>query len=715
MSTLARRKRRQHHGSPVKWLVFILCVFVVLVAGAVGAGGLWALRIYNSAPALSELHPRKQTRVTKIYGADGSQLGVIHADTIREPVAGSKITPWLKKSTVAIEDKNFFKEGGVDVQAIVRAGWRDLKAGGKPLQGASTITQQLVRNLYIAHPSQTIRRKIIEAHLANEENDSHPKDWILTTYLNTAPYGTNGGATAIGVQAAAETYYSRPASKLTLRQAALIAGLPQAPSEYNPLLHPHAALQRRNDVLRALLKQRYITADQYSRAVEKGLGLHPSRRYSRIRQPYIFNYVQRELIQRYGINTVRTGGLKVYTTIRPRLQEAAQKAVDACAVCYPNGGPASALASVDPDTGEIVALASSQHYSGSSQFNFAAQAHRQPGSSFKTFVLTTAIKQGVDPDSTYYDGSSPKTLDLPGGGAPWTVNNAEPGKGTMSLTDATINSVNAVFAQLVLDVGVQDFADTAYSMGITSPLGVSAHGHPCKRGSSCYIPPAAAIGGLSEGVTPLEMADAYATLADGGVHHPPTAIAKVVFPDGHVDRPARASGRRVLTQGEAYDVTRILERVITQGTGAGYTSIGCSSEAGKTGTTDGLSDAWFVGYTPLFSTAVWTGHPLSRTYTGFGGPTSGPIWRSYMEAAQGHDCANFPVPTELPALSALRSGRTSSAAAVAPSVTPGPPGTTPLTPTPTPTNGTGGTPAPTPTTPAAPTPTPAAPAPTATP
>jgi penicillin-binding protein 1A len=676
MSSMARRRRRRRRGSWLKWLVLIAAIFVVLAAAGAGSGGIWALRIYNSAPALSHLPPRKQSRVTKIYAADGSQLGVIHSGTIREPVAGDRITPSLKDATVAIEDKNFFKEGGIDLQAITRAGWRDLRAGGKPLQGASTITQQLVRNLYISHPRETIRRKIIEAHLANEENDTHSKDWILTAYLNTAPYGTNRGATALGVQAAAETYYSRSAKQLTLRQAAMIAGLPQAPSQYNPLLHPHRALERRNQVLRAMLKQRYVTAPQYERAVKHGLGLDPSRRYSRIRQPYIFNYVQRELIQRYGRNAVRTGGLKVYTTIRPRLQEAAQRAVDACAVCYPNGGPASALASVDPDTGEIVALASSQHYSGSSQFNFAAQAHRQPGSSFKPFVLTTAIKQGVDPNSTYYDGSSPKTLVPPGGGAPWTVNNAEPGKGTMSLTDATVNSVNAVFAQLVLDVGVQKFADTAYAMGITSPLGVTAHGHPCKRGVGCYIPPAAAIGGLSEGVTPLEMASAYATLADGGVRHTPTAIAKVVFHDGHVDRPGHATGHRVLTPGEAYEVTRILEGVITKGTGAGYTSIGCRSEAGKTGTTDGLSDAWFVGYTPLYSTAVWTGHPLSRSFTGFGGPTSGPIWRSYMEAAQGHHCPDFPVPAQPPALSGLRSGHAGSRQP-SPTASPGPTGLTP--------------------------------------
>ena len=416
-------------------------------------------------------------------------------------------------------------------------------------------------------------------------------------------------------------------------------------------------------MLRALLKQRYITADQYTRAVEKGLGLHPSRRYSRIRQPYIFNYVQRELIQRYGINTVRTGGLKVYTTISPRLQDAAQKAVDACAVCYPNGGPASALASVDPDTGEIVALASSQHYSGNSQFNFAAQAHRQPGSSFKPFVLTTAIKQGVDPNSTYYDGSSPKTLTLPGGGAPWTVNNAEPGNGTMSLTDATVNSVNAVFAQLVLDVGVQ--AVRRHRVLDGDHL---AAGHHRPRPSLQARRSAA-----TSRRRPRSAASARASRRSRWptpTPRWPTAASTTPRPRSRRSSSptATSTGRPAppatacSPPGEAYEVTRILEGVITKGTGAGYTSIGCGSEAGKTGTTDGLSDAWFVGYTPLYSTAVWTGHPLSRSYTGFGGPTSGPIWRSYMEAAQGNHCPDFPVPAELPALGALHSGRTSSAA-----------------------------------------------------
>jgi penicillin-binding protein 1A len=651
-------RRRQRRGSPLGWLLFGFFALVLPVAAA-GVGAAWVLRIYDTAPALDELRPLRQAAVSTVYAADGSRLGVIHFDTTREPVPGYRIAPALKRATVAIEDKNFYSEGGIDPQAIIRAGWLDLRAGGKPLQGGSTITQQLVRDLYMKHPRDTLKRKIVEAHLANEENDRHSKDWILTQYLNTASYGTNGGTTAVGVQAAAETYFSKPARRLTLREAALLAGLPQAPSEYNPLLHPRRARARRNEVLRAMEKQGEISARRYARAVRAGLELHPSHRYTRVREPYIFNLVRRELVRRYGIDTVKRGGLRVSTTIDPRLEADAQRAVDACAVCYPDGGPASALASVDPSDGAIVALASSQHYSGRSQFNFAAQAHRQPGSSFKTFVLTTAIKQGIDPNSTYYDGSSPMTLTIPGG-IPWTVHNAEPGHGTMSLETATWNSVDVVYAQLALDVGVSNFAHTAYDMGITSPLGSDADGHPCRTGHSCYVPPAASIGGLGEGVTPLEMANAYATLADGGIHHRATTIAKVVFPNGRVDRPAHAHGTRVLTPGQAYEVTRILEGVITHGTGDGFTSIGCRSEAGKTGTTDNESDAWFVGYTPRFSTAVWTGHPLSRAFTGYGGPTSGPIWRAYMEAAQGHDCPDFAVPAQMPALSPLHGGRAAS-------------------------------------------------------
>jgi len=663
MTQRARRRRRRLRDSGRKKLLLGLGVPLTVVGFGAIAGAAWVISVYNSAPSLASLEPITRGAVSKVYAADGSLIGVIHSDKIRQPIASAQIPQDLKDATVAIEDRRFYSHGGIDPSAIIRAGWEDLTAGGKPVEGGSTITQQLVRNLYIADPQDTLRRKIIEAHLANDEEDQHTKDWILTKYLNTASYGTNEGATAIGVEAAAETYYSEHARDLTLPQSATIAGLPQAPSQYNPLINPRAALARRNEVLRAMQQQGDITTSEYATAAGQGLGLHPGHQYNRIRQPYIFDLVKQELEDRYGLNTVQNGGLKVYTTIQPRLQEAAQSAVDSCSVCYPDGGPASALASVDPANGEIVALASTQRYSPSSQFNFAAHAQRQPGSSFKVYDLTTAIEQGIDPDTTYYNGSSPVTLTIPGGSS-WTVNNAEPGGGTMALTQATWDSVNAVFAQLGLDVGPANIAKTAYQMGITSPLGVKgSRDIPCKIGPHCFIPPADAIGGLSVGVTPLEQADAYATLANGGVHHDATAIDRVVFPSGKVDEPSADEGKRVLTDGEAYEVTKVLEGVITSGTGAGYTDMGCHAEAGKTGTSEDLSDAWFVGYTPLYSTAVWTGHPLSRASTGFGGPTSGPIWRSFMEAAQGGDCPDFEVPSSLPSLSAFHGKHTASGSA----------------------------------------------------
>jgi penicillin-binding protein 1A len=628
-------------------------VVVAVLLVAFGVAASWAINVYNEAPPLASLKPVQNGRSSAIYAADGTLIGFIKSSSIRQPVSSKALPQNLKNATVAIEDKGFFDHGALDYASIVRAAWKDALAGGKPVQGASTITQQLVRNLYIQNPEETIKRKIIEAHLAYEMEEAHSKQWILTAYLNTAPYGTVEGSTAVGAEAAAQTYFAEPAKNLTLTEAALIAGLPQAPSEYNPFLDPRAAIVRRNEVLTAMEEQGYISQSRYQAAVHSGLGLHPGHKYQLIRDPFLFDLVQQELISRYGINTVRNGGLKAYTTIDPELQEKAEAAVASCTksgFCYPEGGPAAGLASVNPENGEIVALASTKGSAGEEEFNYAWQAHRQPGSSFKAYVLTTAIKQGIDPYTTYYNGTSPITLQLPGGGT-WTVHNAEPGGGVMPLSQATWDSVNVVFAQLDLDVGPENVTHTAHQMGIEAPL---------------ESVPAEAIGGLRVGVTPLEMADAYATLADGGIHHHPTAISKVEFPSGKVEEVDSGEGDRVLTEGQAYEVTKLLEGVITQGTGAGYTYMGCRSEAGKTGTSEGLSDAWFVGYTPLYSTAVWVGHPQSREYTGFGGPTAGPIWRTFMESAAAGNCPEFKVPSNLPELSALSSEHTRSSTEVSP-------------------------------------------------
>src|SRR3954451_22854990 len=255
MTQRARRRRRRLRDSGRKKLLLALGVPLSLAGIGVIAGAVWVISAYNSAPSLATLRPITKGAVSKVYASDGSLIGVIHSDTIRQPVSSERIPQDLKNATVAIEDRRFYSHGGVDPSAIIRAGWEDLLAGGKPVEGGSTITQQLVRNLYIANPEETVKRKIIEAHLANDEEDAHSKSWILNKYLNTAPYGTNNGATAIGAEAAAETYFSKHASELSLPEAAMIAGLPQAPSQYNPFLNPRAAIARRNDVLLAMQQQ----------------------------------------------------------------------------------------------------------------------------------------------------------------------------------------------------------------------------------------------------------------------------------------------------------------------------------------------------------------------------------------------------------------------------------------------------------------------------
>jgi penicillin-binding protein 1A len=651
MATRTRRRRRQPHKTRWHKIVIPIVLVIGALAAAGGIAAAWALNVYNSAPPLDSLKPVQKGRTSAIYTADGKLIGYIKSENVRQPISGGEIPKVLKNATISIEDKNFWQHGALDYPGIVRAAIKDIAAGGKPVQGASTITQQLVRNLYIRHPEDTLKRKIKEAHLAEELFEAHNRRWILNSYLNTAPYGTNEGQTALGVEAASQTYFDKPAKELNLTEAAMIAGLPQAPSEYNPFLDPKAALQRRNEVLGTMWEQGYITHARFLKARTSGLGLHAGHRYTHVNDPFLYRLVEQELIERYGINTVRNGGLRAYTTINPELQEDAEAAVASCTesgVCWEGGGPATGLASVDPKTGAILALASTPGEEGEEEFNYAWQAHRQPGSSFKPYVLATAIKQGVDPKDTYYDGTSPMTLEIPGGGT-WTVNNDEPGGGTMSLEQATWDSINVVYAQLDLDVGPENVTETAHSMGIEAPL---------------QSVPAEAIGGLAYGVTPLEQADGYATLADGGVHHDPTAISKVEFPDGKVDEIESEEGERALTPGQAYDVTNVLKGVISEpgATGNGYTNLesGCSEVAGKTGTSEEESDAWFVGYTPEFSTAVWVGHPKSRESTGFGGPTAGPIWKYYMDAATAGECPAFEEPSSLPELSALTGGHTTS-------------------------------------------------------
>ena len=631
MTQRSRRRHRRRGGAGPKLLLAAGGV-VVLIAIAAVVVASWVLDVAAKAPSLAACKPVDRGGNSTLYAGDGSKLGVVASDEALTPISIDRVPKELQLATVAIEDQRFYQHGGLDPEGILRAALKDLEAG-KAVEGGSTITQQLVRNLCISDPQRNLDRKIIEAKLAIEYSQRHSKRQILGQYLNTASYGTVDGSTAVGVQAASLIYFSKPAWKLALPQAALLAGLPQAPSEYNPILNPRAALARRNEVLRKMAKLGYVSHGRERAAERDGLELRVSGSYFKHRQPYFFDYVENELIAEYGVNTVRKGGLKVYTAIDPQLQRAG---LDAMRSTLPySTDPASALVSIDPSTGYIKAMASSSSY-GRSQFNLAAQGHRQPGSTFKAFVLTTAIKQGIDPYSTYYT-SKPLDLNLPKWGH-WTVHTADMGyQGRVNLQQATVTSDNTVFAQLDLDVGPANVAATAKSMGIATKLdGIPAEG----------------IGGLRIGVSPLEMADAYATLADGGIHRNPIAIRKVVFPSGRVDRPERADPKRVISPAVAYEVTRLLHDNITGGTGtAAYT--GCAGQAGKTGTTDSYTDAWFAGYQPNLATVVWVGYPQSNDIsmtsvhgiTVFGGTFPAEIWNSVYSNG-GVPCEDFTAPAQ---------------------------------------------------------------------
>ena len=309
MATRVRRRRRKPHHPIWHKVAIPLGVLAGLVLIGGGIGVAWALSVYNSAPPLESLKPVQKGRSSAIYAADGSLIGFIRSENVRQPLPAKSLPQVLREATVAIEDKNFYEHGALDYEGIARALVKDIEAGA-PVQGASTITQQLVRNLYISNPQNTIERKLKEAKLAVEFDEKHGKEWILTEYLNTAPYGTVEGQTAVGAEAAAQTYFSKPAKELNLTEAAMLAGLPQAPSEYNPFLDPKAALKRRNEVLVAMADEGYITQEELRDASTRGLGIDAGKKYQVIKDPFLFDLVQNELIERYGINTVRNGGLK---------------------------------------------------------------------------------------------------------------------------------------------------------------------------------------------------------------------------------------------------------------------------------------------------------------------------------------------------------------------------------------------------------------------
>lgn len=612
------RRRRAHRR--MRRIVVLAIASVAVVTSGVAVAGLVLVGDPDVVPGcvLSSEHARVIGRDSFLFARDGSELGAVPTSHNREPVPLARVSPWLPRATVAIEDRRFWSHGALDYAGIARAAWADVKAH-RVVQGGSTITQQFVRDRYLPDARMTLLRKLKEACLAVQLQHVWSKPRILQGYLNLVFYGHH----AYGAEAAARTYFATTARGLTLAQAALLAGLPQAPSVYDPFKHPHAAQARRDDVLAAMRSAGMISPMRYRAALSTRLKLHAGRRYAFVHARSYFQYALRELTRRVGARRARHGGLVVQTTVDPRMQGLAQRAIRGR--LRHRDDPAAALVAIDPRSGAIRAMAASAPGHPQLEFNLASQSRRQAGSSFKVFTLTAAVEKGISLNSVW-NGPPSLTINsrrcLNATGA-WQVHNyADESAGTMTLAQAIAHSVNTIFAQVVMRVGPARAVDVAHRMGIVSPL---------KPVCSITLGP--------EGVSPLEMTRAFATLAARGVRHRAQALRRVTAADGDVLARLRRAGTRALAARVAARVTSALRGVVLAGTGRAA-DIGRPA-AGKTGTAENFKDAWFCGYVPQLAACAWLGYPQAEIpmhdVEGFaqvvGGSIPARVWHDFISQA----------------------------------------------------------------------------------
>jgi len=602
-------------------LIALVALIAVLITGGIVYASLSA-----SLPNPDVAQGRGRDQSSVILDRSGRLLARLYAEQNRSDKKLNQIPAILRRATIATEDKRFYEHKGVDPMGIARAVVTDVVLR-KKAQGGSTITQQYVKQAFVTD-ERTLKRKVMEAMLANRIEQKHSKDEILELYLNTIYFGHG----AYGVESAAQAYFGKGVEKLTLPEAAMIAGVIKSPGRYSPYLDPEAAKGRRDTVLGQMRDQNYITAEEYDAAVAspiKTAGLkHPS-----AKAPYFVEWIKQQLAEEYGQDQLYRGGLRVKTTLDLPTQEAAERAI--AATLDRKGDPSAAIVSIRPGTGEVVAMVGGRDFK-SQQFNVAVQGQgRQPGSAFKPFVLATALANGISPSKAYESG--PAKLNV--GSQVWSVTGASGGrKGPMRLREATEKSVNSVYAQLILEVKPEEVVKTAELMGL--PQGITPV-------------PAIALGGLETGVTPLEMANAYATLAAGGRESTPYGITEVKDSKGTTLFSAKAKTKDAIDPAVAYLTTDILKGVISKGTGTAA-AIGRPA-AGKTGTTQENRDAWFVGYTPQLATAVWMGYPEGakamssvhgRQVTGGSFPAQ--MWSRFMKAAlKNQPVVNFQKPAGL--------------------------------------------------------------------
>lgn len=582
---MVSRARRSKHAARRERAGFRLGVVGIVIAGVLVVGlfaviGLCAVWLQD-LPDYTDASAYNVAEKTKIYASDGTTLlGELYLEN-RDPIELSEMGEYVTKGTVATEDERFYEHNGVDLFGIARAVWVNVTGTGH--EGASTITQQFVRNTILADEAteSTLKRKVREAYIALQLEQMYSKEEILQMYLNTINYG-NG---AYGIQAASKLYYSKDAKDLSLAEAAALIGIPQAPTYNNPIDNPDNCLQRRNLVLDRMLSNGVITQEEHDAAAAEPLNLNVTMSDSNdglYKYKYFTSYVRDVLLNEYSTDEVFKGGLRVITTLDVNAQNAAEQVADE-KLSGLSDDLELAMVAVDPDTGYIRAMVGGRDYE-TDEFNLATQAKRQPGSSFKTFTLLAALNDGVSPD-TNLNCSSHANFDG------WEVENyGGANYGTRSIASAFAVSSNTGFAELCTEIGPQKVVDMANTCGIESDL-------------EPY--PSITLG--AQEVSVREMAQAYATIANGGTKHEAVCIQSITDSKGTTIFTADTKGQKVLDTSLTQAATEVMEGVITNGTGRGAAISNGQPAAGKTGTSENWRDKWFCGITPQMSVAIWIG------------------------------------------------------------------------------------------------------------
>jgi penicillin-binding protein 1A len=630
-SKKASKKRRRGLFLGTLRLLFNLALVLTVVA-LIALVGSYFLVIREHGERLDRRYPDLMQN-SYVYDANGNEIGEFGVEESRETVSFEGFGKNLPRAVIAVEDRRFYDHFGVDPEGVARAAWTDLRARDVQ-EGGSTITEQLMKNLFVPEDERfdvSFWRRFVQSALAFSYERHHTKKEILTAYLNTVYFG-NG---AYGAEMAAQRYFDKSAKDLTLSEAAALAGFLDAPSTYfstGETTGSEHATQSRNTVLRLMEEQGMISADQMRLAQSVPLEYAPAPSPEDPDFEPFLEQVRREVEGRLGPEALGRGGLRIYTTLKPELQRAAVEYSNE--VLSEPDDPSAAVATVEPQSGAIRALAGQAE-----GFNLPLDARRQPGSAFKPIVLAAALKEDISPESVYVSHELTfRFLD-----EYYVINNYDfVERGEISVREAMAESDNTVFVQFAADVGLEKVVRTARALGITSPI-------------EPY--PSTAIGGLGTGVSPLEMASAYATFAGGGIHRAPYAVERVErvsYGTSESLYDHRLTGRRVMTGNQAAIANEVLRGVVEDGTATMFHDLDeeiSRPSAGKTGTTNNFADAWYVGYTPRLCTSVWVGYPEGRrSMVGVHGieepngetmPMD--IWSAYMaRATEGDPDLGFP-------------------------------------------------------------------------